>query len=147
MHWRRKWQPTPPAPPESDFQHQFNHKHQSTTLSGIGKGIKYIEYQYYLKGIKSLGFIITPKTLLDLGLFFIIADVTRAEQASSEWRGGGRVGGWRCPQTLELRGHRGYRAAEMSQGWEGAIQGAEAIRYFSRQSLFQLVLLPAQHFS
>lgn len=56
------------------------------------------------------------------------ADVTRAEQASSEWRGGGRVGGWRCPQTLELRGHRGYRAAEMSQGWEGAIQGAEAIR-------------------
>lgn len=33
------------------------------------------------------------------------ADVTRAEQASSEWRGGGGVGGWRCPQSLELRGH------------------------------------------
>lgn len=38
------------------------------------------------------------------------------------------MGGWRCPQTLELWGHRGYRAPEMSQGWEGAIQGAEAIR-------------------
>ena len=56
------------------------------------------------------------------------AEVTRAEQASSEWRGGGGVGGWRCPQTLELREGRGYRALEMSQGWKGAIQGAEAIR-------------------
>lgn len=56
------------------------------------------------------------------------AEVTRAEQASSEWRGGGGVGGWRCPQTLELWGGRGYRALEMSQGWKGAIQGAEAIR-------------------
>lgn len=70
------------------------------------------------------------------------------EQASSEWRVGGGVGGWRCPQSLGSGGHWVTGTRRCPRGGKELFKGAEAIRpHLSSPAFKKNVLLLLLFFS